>query len=257
MAHDPQRSSESPLVRWDDYDAVLFDLDGVLTPTAEVHLRAWTRMFDDFLAGRTEPAQSPFTLDDYLAYVDGKPRFDGVRSFLESRDIVLPEGDPSDPPGDATVCALGNRKNALFGESLAAEGIVAFPGSIRVLDLLDEMQIAMAVVSSSRNAPDVLDAAGLTERFAVVVDGNVANRLGLAGKPAPDMFLEAARELQVEPSRTVVVEDAVSGVAAGRAGGFALVLGIDRGAGPEALLTHGADMVVGDLMETLPGGDSA
>jgi HAD superfamily hydrolase (TIGR01509 family) len=118
------------------------------------------------------------------------------------------------------------------------------------------MQIAMAVVSSSRNAPDVLDAAGLTERFAVVVDGNVANRLGLAGKPAPDMFLEAARELQVEPGRTVVVEDAVSGVAAGRAGGFALVLGIDRGAGPETLLTHGADMVVGDLMETLPGGDS-
>ncbi|MGD9704473.1 MAG: HAD family hydrolase [Acidimicrobiia bacterium] len=257
MAHDPQRPSAPHVVRWDEYDAVLFDLDGVLTPTAEVHLRAWTRMFDEFLAGVTDPVQRPFTVDDYHAYVDGKPRFDGVRSFLQSRDIVLPEGDPSDPPGDSTVCALGNRKNQLFGESLASEGIDAFPGSVAVLDRLDAMQVAVAVVSSSRNAPDVLEAARLTERFVVVVDGNVAARLGLAGKPAPDMFLEAARELHVEPGRTVVVEDAVSGVAAGRAGGFALVLGVDRGAGREALLHHGADLVVGDLIETMPGGDSA
>ena len=254
MAHDPQRSSESPLVRWDDYDAVLFDLDGVLTPTAEVHLRAWTRMFDDFLAGRTEPAQSPFTIDDYLAYVDGKPRFDGVRSFLQSRDIVLPEGDPSDPPGDSTVCALGNRKNALFGESLAAEGIVAFPGSIRVLDLLDEMKIAMAVVSSSRNAPDVLDAAGLTERFTVVVDGNVADRLGPPGSRRRHVP-RSGGELHVDPvapssSRMRCPASPLVALP------LALVLGIDRGAGPEALLTHGADMVVGDLMQTLPGGDS-
>lgn len=255
MSDAPQRPLATEPIRWEAFQAVLFDLDGVLTPTAEVHLRAWKQMFDDFLAttstatGRAEP---PFSELDYVRYVDGKARFDGVRSFLASRNIVLPDGDLADPPGDTTVCALGNRKNQLFSQVLARDGMQPFAGSAAVLDLLVSLGVAVAVVSSSRNAPDVLRAAGLASRFHVVIDGAVAAQRHLAGKPAPDMYLAAAADLHVAPSLTAVVEDALSGVAAGRAGGFALVLGVDRGAGADALLSHGADVVVTDLDQTLP-----
>jgi beta-phosphoglucomutase family hydrolase len=237
-------------VRWDDFQAVLFDLDGVLTPTADIHHHAWTRMFDEFLVPRGLP---PFTDADYLAYVDGRPRFDGVRTFLASRGIVLPDGEVSDPPGDGSVGALGNRKNELFQEVLRDEGIVPYPGSIRLLDELADRGKRLAVVSSSRNAREVLDAAGLTSRFPVIADGVVAAERGIAGKPAPDLFLDAARSLGVAPAHAVVVEDAVSGVAAGRTGDFGLVIGVDRGAGHDALRESGADVVVDDLGELVGG----
>jgi beta-phosphoglucomutase family hydrolase len=237
-------------VPWRTYDAVLFDLDGVLTPTAELHQRAWTRMFDEFLVPRGD---APFTDDDYLAYVDGKPRFDGVRSMLASRGIVLPEGDHADPPGDGSVSALGNRKNELFQTMLREDGIQPYPGSLRFLDHIAPTKVA--VVSSSRNAREVLDASGLAPRFDVVADGVLAADEHIAGKPAPDLFLAAADRLGVSPEQSVVVEDALSGVAAGRAGGFGLVVGVDRGAGHEALLANGADVVVDDLDELLDGSE--
>jgi beta-phosphoglucomutase family hydrolase len=240
---------------WLAYGAVLFDLDGVLTPTAELHQLAWSSMFDQFLDEFVGPDHDPYTEDDYLAYVDGKPRFDGVRSFLASRDIHLPEGDPDEPPGTGSVSALGNRKNELFQELLRTQGIAPYPGSLRLLDHLDALRIPMAVVSSSRNAREVLEGAGLADRFAVVADGMLAAERGLPGKPAPDLFLAAADELTVAPAAAVVVEDAVSGVAAGRAGRFGLVIGVDRGAGPEALEANGADVVVNDLGVLVPDGE--
>ena len=196
---------------------------------------------------------APFSEDDYLAHVDGRPRFDGVRTFLASRRIVLPEGDESDPPGDGSVAALGNRKNELFQQLLRDEGIAPYAGSVRLLDDLAARGTKMAVVSSSRNAREVLDASGLAPRFPVVADGVVAAERGIAGKPAPDLFLAAARELGVDPADAVVVEDAVSGVAAGRAGDFGLVIGVDRGAGHDALRASGADLVVDDLGELVGG----
>ncbi len=228
--------------RWTDYDGVLFDLDGVITPTAEIHEHAWAELFSAY----------DFTSADYLAYVDGKPRYDGVRDFLRARDVTLPDGSPDDAPGDDTVCAMGNKKNELFNDVLARDGIAPFPGSQATLDLLRREGVADGIVSSSKNAVPVLDAAGLAERFDVVIDGIVAARAGLAGKPAPDSYLLGADRLGVDPTRTVVVEDAISGVAAGRAGNFAVVIGVDRGAGPAALLAHGATFVVGDLDELLP-----
>jgi beta-phosphoglucomutase family hydrolase len=227
--------------RWQDHAGVLFDLDGVITPTAEIHEQAWGELFAEF----------DYTEDDYLRYIDGKPRYDGVRTFLESRRVTLPDGDPTDEPGADTVCAMGNRKNELFNVILERDGIGAYPGSLATLDLLDQAAIPSAIVSSSKNARRVLDAAGLGERFGVVVDGVVAAQEHIAGKPAPDMYLEAARRIGVAPARAVVVEDAVSGVAAGAAGGFAVVIGVDRGAGPETLLDHGATFVVNDLAELL------
>src|SRR5829696_3199718 len=257
---DPRRPLATEPIRWDDLDAVLFDLDGVLTPTAEVHQRAWGQMFDAFLTGwnaRTGDEQPMFSGDDYLRFVDGRARFDGVRAFVASRGIVLPDGEISDPPGEGSVCALGNRKNALFSEVLKRDGMQPYPGSVAVLDRLGSRGVAVAVVSSSRNAPDVLTAAGLVDRFDVVIDGNVAAQRGLAGKPAPDMYLTAAHDLGASPARTAVVEDALSGVEAGRAGGFGLVLGVDRGAGADALRQHGADVVVTDLSFTLPDADGS
>jgi beta-phosphoglucomutase family hydrolase len=236
-------------IDWTALDAVLFDLDGVLTPTAEIHERAWKEMFDSFLA--TLPGESPFSASDYLQYVDGKPRFDGVRSFVHSRAIELPEGTHDDPPGFESIGALGNMKNAMFQTILRRDGIAAYPGSVRLLDALSERGTAVAVVSSSRNAPEVLAASGLAPRFEVVVDGSVAARLGLSGKPAPDTFLEAAKELGVPAEQAVVAEDAISGVVAGCAGGFGLVVGVDRGAGHDALRGAGADIVVDDLAELL------
>lgn len=239
--------SMPPTVDWTSYAGVLFDLDGVITPTAEIHERAWAALF------------SPWGFDsvDYLTYVDGKPRYDGVRSFLESRGVELPWGDPSDPPGDATICALGNRKNDLFNAVLERDGIAPYPGTLAVLELLDRGGTPQAIVSSSKNARTVLAAAGMAERFPVVVDGLTAAAEGLVGKPDPATFLRAAELLGVAPEASIVVEDASSGVAAGAAGGFGLVLGVDRGGNAEALRAAGADLVVGDLAETLGAGSGA
>lgn len=234
---------------WNDYDAALFDLDGVITPTAEVHMRAWSRMFGEFLEDRG--AGEPYTDDDYFRYVDGKPRYDGVRSFLESRGIELPTGEPTDPPDTETVCGLGNRKNAVFEEVLEREGVEPYPGSVRLIEALVEREIALAVVSSSKNAPEVLRVSGMLDHFGVIVDGVVAAERSLAGKPAPDTFLLAAEQVGTEAARAVVLEDALSGVAAGRAGRFGLTVGVDRGVGADALREHGADVVVTDLAELL------
>lgn len=230
----------------------LFDLDGVITPTAIVHMKAWERMFTDFLTSRG--VSEPYTDADYFAHVDGKPRYDGVRTFLQSRGIDLPEGaddDPSDQAeGAETVRGLGNRKNDLVLDLIRAEGVAPYPGTVAYLDSL-EPTARLAVVSSSRNAEEVLRSAGLRDRFEFVVDGNVAAAESLPGKPAPDTFLHAARLLGVDPADAVVYEDAVSGVAAGAAGGFAEVVGVDRGAGEEALRERGASIVVTDLEELL------
>ena len=233
---------------WDEYDAALFDLDGVLTPTAEVHMRAWRDLFTDYLTLRGETGR-PYVEADYFDHIDGKPRYDGVRDFLASRDITLPEGEPSDPVTAETVCGLGNRKNDFFAAALAADGVEPYAGSVVLLDHLEHRGVKVAVVSSSRNAPAVLKAAGLADRFEVVVDGEVAAAAGLPGKPAPDTYLEGAHRLGVDAERAVVLEDAVSGVAAGHAGGFGLVVGVDRGVGADKLTDAGADVVVADLDE--------
>jgi beta-phosphoglucomutase family hydrolase len=243
--------SQLRVPNWPSYAAVLFDLDGVVTPTAEVHMRAWAEMFNAFLASRPEP-QRPYAEDDYFAHVDGKPRYDGVRDFLTSRGIVLPEGAPDDSPVLDTVCGLGNRKNATFNEVLEREGVTAYPGSVALLDHLATLGLPLGVVSSSKNAPAVLAAAGLADRFATVVDGKVATEAGLPGKPAPDTFVAAAKELGAAVGATVVLEDAVSGVQAGAAGDFGLVIGVDRGAGAQTLIDAGADLVVSDLAELIP-----
>ncbi len=239
---------------WHAHEAVLFDLDGVLTPTAVVHMAAWAQMFGDFLAGvdRRSPGledadTSPYTDDDYYAHVDGKPRYEGVADFLASRRITLAEGSPADPPSAETVCGLGNRKNDAFTAVLERDGVAPYPGSVALLDHLRDLGVPLAVVSSSANAPAVLAAAGLTDRFVTVVDGRVAAALSLPGKPEPDTFLHAARECGAAPGAAVVVEDAVSGVRAGAAGEFGLVIGVDRGAGEPALREAGADIVVDDL----------
>ncbi|AWB90805.1 HAD family hydrolase [Aeromicrobium chenweiae] len=238
---------------WNEYDAALFDLDGVITPTAEVHMRAWDKMFNDFL--RDRGVEEPYTDADYFTYVDGKPRYDGVRSFLASRGITLPDGDPSDPASAETVSGLGNRKNADLEEILAKEGVSPYPGSVKLVKALAERGTKMAIVSSSRNAAAVLTAAGMIEHFPVIVSGKEAGERGLAGKPAPDTFLAAAEDLGVPKERAVVFEDALSGVAAGHAGDFGLVIGVNRGVGADALIEHGADVVVDDLAELVEGAE--
>ncbi|MEO6998222.1 MAG: HAD-IA family hydrolase [Terracoccus sp.] len=237
-------------MNWSDFDAALFDLDGVLTPTAAVHMRAWDRMFSEYLDGRG--VAEKYITDDYFAHIDGKPRFDGVRDLLASRGISLPEGAPDDAPDQETVCGLGNRKNAMFCAILDDEGVAPYAASVRLLDDLELEGTAMAVVSSSRNATRVLAAAGLAERFPVVVDGTVAAREGLEGKPSPATYLRAAELLGVTAQGSVVFEDALSGVASGRAGRFGLVVGVDRGVGAQALLDAGADVVVAHLDELVP-----
>lgn len=243
---------------WTDLDAVLFDLDGVLTPTAEVHMHAWSVLFTDLLDElrasdtTTEADTAPYSDADYLEFVDGRPRYEGVAAFLASRGIDLPHGAKDDPADAMTVCGLGNRKNEVFTQVLDAEGIEPYPGSVRVLDDLVRRGVEVAVVTSSRNGPHVLRTAGLASRFEVVVDGTVAADLGLPGKPAPDTYLHAAHRLGIDPSRCAVVEDAVSGVAAGAAGRFGLVVGVDRGVGADRLREAGADLVVADLAELAP-----
>lgn len=232
--------------------AILFDLDGVITPTAEVHRAAWKRTFDRLIRA-VEGAEAPlFTLDDYLQYVDGKPRYDGVHSFLRSRDIELAKGDPADPPSLETEAGVGNLKNSEFTAVLEEEGVVPYPGSVALLDHLDRSGVRMAVVSSSANARAVLVAAGLDRRFGVIVDGVVARDRKIPGKPAPDTYLYAAETLGVPPNEAVVIEDAVSGVEAGAAGGFGLVIGVAREDNADSLSNAGADVVVLDLAELVP-----
>ena len=237
-------------VTWSTYDAVLFDLDGVVTPTAEVHMVAWAEMFNAYLQAYDGPAAdtAPYTDADYFAQVDGKPRYDGVRDFLTSRGLPAPQD---------LVVELGDRKNDAFNEVLERDGVTAYPGSVLLLDHLRELGIPLAVVSSSVNAPAVLAAAGLADRFRTVVSGAVATELGLPGKPAPDTFLHAAAELGATAATSVVLEDAVSGVRAGVAGHFALVIGVDRGVGHETLSAAGATIVVSDLAELVPTGAPA
>ncbi|MDR1151722.1 MAG: beta-phosphoglucomutase family hydrolase [Bifidobacteriaceae bacterium] len=225
--------------------AILFDLDGVLTPTSQVHRRAWSALFTDYLAERG--VTPPYTERDYFRHIDGKPRYQGVHDLLASRGQSLPAGTPSDSPDTLTIAGLGNRKNSIFIRLLADDGVVPFPGTVSILTELARAGKAMAVVSSSMNARHVLASAGLSGFFEVVIDGQVAAAEHLRGKPAPDTFIRAAERLKAAPRDCAVVEDAVAGVAAGRAGGFALVVGIDRGIGAAELTDAGADVVVDGL----------
>ncbi len=234
-------------------EAVIFDLDGVVTRTAEVHAEAWKQLFDGYLAARARRLGEPFTAfdvrSDYRRFVDGKPRYEGVASFLESREIELPPGSPADSEECETVCGLGNRKNRYFLEALERTGAHSYPTTLDLITRLRERGVRTAIVSSSRNCAAVLEAAGIRELFDAKVDGLDAAELGLPGKPDPALFLEAARRLGIDPLHAAVVEDAISGVEAGRRGRFGLVIGVDRAAQHEALAAAGADFVVGDLAE--------
>ena len=236
-----------------DYDAVLFDLDGVLTRTASVHAAAWKKLFDGFLeqrATRSDEPFVPFDIDaDYPRYVDGKSRYDGVASFLKSRRIELPLGTPQDGPNVQSVYALGNLKDRYFLEHLEQHGVDAYETSVALVRKLRALGIKTAVVSSSNNCAEVLEAAGITQLFDARVDGTDITRLELTGKPAPDAFLEAARRVGVEPLRAVIVEDAIAGVEAGRAGRFGCVIGVARSGHAMTLRDAGADVVVTDLVQ--------
>jgi len=237
----------------DRYDAVLFDLDGVITDTANLHAACWKQMFDEYLrkrAAQKGEAFRPFDLaSDYRLYVDGKPRFDGVRDFLASRGIQLPEGSRNDPPQAETVGGLGNRKNDLVNEVIEKMGVEPYPGSVALIHQLREEGFRIAVVTSSQNCTAVLKAAKLDAFFEVRVDGNTIHAQNLAGKPAPDTFLMGARLLGVEPARAVVIEDAISGVQAGINGNFGLVIGVARKSNEKELQHQGAHLVVNDLSE--------
>jgi beta-phosphoglucomutase family hydrolase len=246
----PKRKSA---INRDRYDAVLFDLDGVITNTAKIHAACWKKMFDEYLQQRATQrgeAFKPFDLGtDYRLHVDGKPRYDGVRDFLASRGIQLPEGNPDDPPQAETVCGLGNRKNRLVSKAIEDMGVQAYEGSVRLVRQLRRDGFKVAIVSSSENCAAILKAAKLDDLFEVRVDGAMVEAEQLAGKPAPDTFLIGARLLGVEPARTVVVEDAISGVQAGLSGNFGLVIGVARKGDAEELKHHGAHLVVNDLGE--------
>jgi beta-phosphoglucomutase family hydrolase len=250
-----------PLVRPAGIDAVIFDTDGVLTDTASVHAAAWKELFDAFLAEHSRRTGEPlrgFDIEaDYRPYVDGKPRYDGVRDFLRSRGIELPEGDPDDPPEAETVCGLGNRKNQAFLRRLETDGAQAFAPAVELVRALKDDGVGVAVISASRNMAAVLAAAGLDGLFDAAVDGIAAAELRLAGKPDPAVFEEAARRLGVRPAQAAVVEDAIAGVQAGRDGGFGVVVGVDRTGQAGALREAGADVVVHDLGELWRPDESA
>jgi beta-phosphoglucomutase family hydrolase len=239
----------------DTVTACLFDLDGVLTQTAKVHAAAWKQMFDEYLRQRAEKLSEQFVpfdaVRDYDEYVDGKPRYDGVRSFLESRGIALPQGTPDDPPTAETVDGLGNRKNELVLKMIHTDGVAPYEGSVRYVEAARAAGLRRAVVSSSTNCRDVLKAAGIFDLFEEIVDGHVAEREHLHGKPAPDTFLAGARAVGVGPDQSAVFEDALAGVQAGRRGNFAYVVGVDRVGQADALKEHGASVVVRDLAELL------
>ena len=244
---------ESARITRDRYDAVLLDLDGVITDTANLHAACWKQMFDQYLqqrAAQRDETFRPFDLaTDYLLYVDGKPRFDGVRAFLTSRGIQLPEGSSDDPPQIESVCGLGNRKNELVNKVIEEVGVEPYEGSVKFIRQLRDQGFKTAVVTSGQNCTVVLKAAKLDGFFEVRVDGNTIHAQQLAGKPAPDTFLMAAKLLGVEPARTVIIEDAISGVQAGFNGNFGLVIGIARKGNAEELQRHGAHVVVNDLGE--------
>ena len=235
--------------------ACLFDLDGVLTETARLHAAAWKQMFDDYLRARASAGGGDFVpfdaVDDYDEYVDGRPRADGVRAFLASRGIELPDGEPDDPAGSETVEGLGNRKNAMVLAMIREQGVDAYEGSVRYAKAARDAGLHRAVVSSSTNCRDVLAAAGITDLFQAVIDGQFARAHHLKGKPAPDTFLAGAEALGVPPAEAVVFEDALAGVEAGRSGGFGFVVGVDRVGQAAELRDHGADVVVRDLAELL------
>lgn len=237
------------------FDVVLFDLDGVLTDTAKVHAACWKKMFDEFLRKRAESRGEeyrPFSItEDYYLYVDGRLRSDGVRDFLRSRNINLPEGDPDAPPESETVSGLGNRKNDMVNALMESEGIDVYPDSMAWVRLLREQGYKTAVVSASSNCKTILKSAKILDLFDTIVDGTVAADLGLAGKPSPDTYLKAAEQLGAEPKRAVVVEDAIAGVKAGRSGGFGLVIGVARKGNYQELKENGADLVVTDLSELI------
>jgi len=254
MAQSADRAADSgPVLDTRAFDAGVFDLDGVVTRTASVHAAAWKALFDAVLEHRSARTGEPFrgfdAKTDYRQYVDGKPRDEGVRSFLESRGIVLPYGEPDDPPEGETVCGLGNRKNLFFQERLAQSGVEVFESSVAFIRQIRAYGLKTALVSSSRNAAAVLAAAGLTGLFDVRVDGIEAARLGLKGKPSPETFRHATGRLRVEAARAFGVEDALAGVEAIRAAGFGLVVGVDRSGQGAALRDHGADIVVRNLEE--------
>jgi beta-phosphoglucomutase family hydrolase len=239
----------------DGIKACLFDLDGVLTQTAKVHAAAWKQMFDEYLQARAERTGDEFvpfdSRGDYDKYVDGKPRYDGVRSFLASRGITLDEGSPDDAPSDETVAGLGNRKNELVLKLIDEQGVEPYEGSVRYVHAAADAGLRRAVVSSSANCRAVLESADMLDLFEEIVDGNVLAERGLNGKPAPDTFLAAAEALGISAAESAVYEDALSGVEAGRAGSFGLVVGVDRVGQADALKEHGADVVVEDLAELL------
>jgi beta-phosphoglucomutase family hydrolase len=248
-----QQPKDRRAISRDQYDGALFDLDGVITNTAKLHAACWKQMFDEYLQKRaTERGEAfrPFDLaTDYRLYLDGKPRFDGVRDFLASRGIRLPEGDSDDLPQAETVRGLGNRKNELVSNAIERVGVEAYDGSVRFIDQLRSDGLKVALVTSSENCTAVLKAAKLESLFDVRVDGHMVETQNLAGKPAPDTFLMAAKLLGIEPRRAVVVEDAISGVQAGSSGKFGLVIGVARKGNAEELKQHGAHLVVNDLSE--------
>ena len=265
QGEDASTNSRSTPLTPERFDAVLFDLDGVLTATAKVHAICWKRMFDEFLqqqAALRNESFIPFDLaTDYFRYVDGKPRYEGVQSFLAARGFSLPYGDPDDLSSSETVCGLGNRKNVLIHAVLASDGVETYPDALVLVRAIRAAGIKIAVVSSSRNCSAIMEAAGIADLFEIRIDGTAAAERKLPGKPAPDTFLAAASQLGVDPQRAVVVEDAVVGVQAGRVGGFGLVVGVARRSEEsetsenneaEALQENGADIVVTDLRDLIP-----
>jgi HAD superfamily hydrolase (TIGR01509 family) len=247
-----QGKADNVIIDLDEYDAAILDMDGVVTRSVRAHFASWKSMFDQYLrnrAGQQGEKLQPFTEEDYYRYVDGKPRYEGAQSFLESRGISLPYGSPDDLPGKETVCGLCNLKNQYFLEYIRINGVESYRSTIDFVKEITKRGKRVAVISSSRNSEAVLEASGVGDLFHATVGGVDAISHHLKGKPEPDIFLEAARRLKVSPGRAMVIEDALSGVAAGRAGGFGLVIGVDRSGNNVELKSYGANIVVADLAE--------